>query len=247
MVRDRVQPNGSPMIRKLRRIGDLKGFRLHASDGEIGKLREVYFNDHRWAVRYLVVDTGSWLLERQVLITSGAVTGVSDGAKSIAVSLSREEVKRSPSPDAAKPVSRHYEEENEPYLDPLRRPAPPPSPAEAVVEIPSDPHLRSSGELVGYRIHADDGEFGHVQDLVVDDQDWMVRYLVADTRHWLPGRRVLLAPAWVRSVNWDETAVRVGLTREAIKSAPPYDPSKAITREYEIELFRHYGETLANK
>jgi hypothetical protein len=234
-------------MRQLRKVGDLKGYRLHARDGEIGKLREVYFDDHRWMVRYFVVDTGSWLLERQVLIAAGAVTGVAETEKTIAVSLSREEVKHSPPPDVAKPVSRLFEEENEPYYDPLRRPAPPPSQAEAVVEIPPDPHLRSSDEISGYRIHADDGEFGHVLDLVVDDQNWTVRYLEADTHHWWPGKKVLLAPAWVRSVNWAETAVRVGLTREAIKSAPAYDPSKAIAREYEIRLFKHYGKTLESE
>jgi len=232
-------------MRELRKITDLKGYRLHASDGEIGKLREVYFDDHRWAVRYLVVDTGSWLLERQVLIAAGALTGVDGGEKRLTVSLTREEVKHSPPLDAAKPVSRLYEEENEPFCDPLRRLAPDAVEAEAVVHLPEDPHLRSSDELVGYRIHADDGEFGHVLDLIVDDQDWIVRYLEADTRHWLPGKKVLLAPAWVRSVNWEETAIRVGLTREAIKSAPAYDPSKAITHDYEIGLFKHYGKTIA--
>jgi hypothetical protein len=231
-------------MRQLRKIADLKRFRLHARDGEIGKLREVYFDDHRWAVRHLVVDTGSWLLERQVLIAVGAVTGLDDGHKSIAVSLSRDEVKHSPPPDAAKPASRHYEEENQPYLDPLRRAAPPPAKDEAVVQVPQDPHLYSSDEIAGYRIHADDGEFGHVLDLIVDDHDWTVRYLEADTRHWLPGKRVLLAPAWIRSVNWDETAVRVDLTREAIKAAPPYAPSKSITRDYEIRLFQHYGKAI---
>jgi hypothetical protein len=232
-------------MRNLRKLQDLKGYRLHASDGQIGKLREVYFDDHRWSVRYLVVETGSWLLERQVLVAAGAVTGVDEDNRRIAVNLSREEVKKSPPPDVVKPVSRHYEEENEPYYDPLRRPAPPPSQTEGVVELPPEPHLRSSDEIGGYRIHAVDGEFGHVLDLVVDDQDWTVRYLEADTHHWLPGKKVLLAPAWVRNVNWAETAVRVALTREAIKSAPAYDPSKAIAREYEIRLFKHYGKTLA--
>jgi hypothetical protein len=233
------------MMRQLRKVADLKGYRLHATDGEIGKLREVYFDDHRWAVRYLVVDTGSWLLERPVLIAAGAVTGVDEEEKTIAVRLTREEVNHSPPSEAAKPVSRHYEEENEPYYDPLRRVGPDAVEAEAVVDLPPDPHLRSSVEIAGYRIHADDGEFGHVLDLIVDDQDWVVRYLEADTRHWLPGKKVLLAPAWVRSVDWAETAVRVGLTREAIKSAPAYDPSKAIAREYEIRLFQHYGKTIA--
>ena len=101
--------------------------------------------------------------------------------------------------------------------------------------------LRSAREVAGYRIGAIDDEMGHVEDFIVEDQSWAVRYMEIDTRNWLPGKKVLIAPAWIAKVNWVQRSVQVSLPRAAIESAPAYDASKLISREYEVELFKHYG------
>jgi hypothetical protein len=105
----------------------------------------------------------------------------------------------------------------------------------------SDPHLRSTREVIGYHIQARDGEIGHVDDLIVDDELWYLRYLVIDTRNWLPGRKVLVAPAWAEQVSWIERKVYIDLKRETIKNSPEFDPSMPVNREYEVQLYDYYG------
>ena len=105
----------------------------------------------------------------------------------------------------------------------------------------ADSHLRSTAVVTGYRIEASDGEIGHVEDFVIDQGTWKIRYLEVKTRNWLPGKMVLMSPEWVEKVSWPESNVSVGLSRETIKSAPEYIESRPITRDYENLLHRHYG------
>jgi hypothetical protein len=241
-------------MEQLRNLNDLNGFALAARDGEIGKLKEVYFDDQVWFVRYLVVHTGGRLLGREVLITPQAIESVDADGRRIIVKLTREQVENSPPVSSERPVSRHYEAEYhryyglEPYwaMGPIgAAPAPRPIPLPAVPpREPQHPRLRSSDEVCGYRIAARDGELGKVQDFVIDESDWSVAYAVVDTRRWLPGRTVLISPAWIEAVDWPGRSITVDLDRDAIESAPEYDPSKVITAEYEAGLFSHYGKLL---
>lgn len=141
------------------------------------------------------------------------------------------------------PVSRHYEEQYyrhcgwEPYwiVDPMLGSAPYlPLPAEGAPGEPQHPHLRSSAEVRGYSTHARDGDIGHVEDFIVEEPGWAVRYLEVDTRNWLPGKHVLVAPTWIRQVDWAKQEAEIDLPREAIETAPPYDRSRIISREYQV-------------
>jgi hypothetical protein len=115
----------------------------------------------------------------------------------------------------------------------------------ALSEADEQSHLRGSFEVTGYRIHAKDGEIGHIEDLVVDDEDWIVRYVEVDTRNWLPGKKVLIQSGRIQQIDWENQSVTMSLTRYAIESAPPYDPSMLITPDYEVQLFKHYGKDAA--
>lgn len=106
-----------------------------------------------------------------------------------------------------------------------------------------DPHLRSSKEVEGYRIHTRDAEVGHVEDFVVDDEDWVLRYVIVHTRNWLPGKKVLVSPLWISGISWAESEVRVDLNGDEIKTAPEWHPHRGINREYEVMLHSHYGRT----
>ena len=101
--------------------------------------------------------------------------------------------------------------------------------------------MRSCDEVLDYRIKSKDNKIGHVEDYIVDDDTWLIRYLVIDTRNWLPGRKVLVAVPWIEDVNWGETEVSVDMTKEEIKNSPEYDPSQPINREYEQTLYDFYG------
>jgi len=113
--------------------------------------------------------------------------------------------------------------------------------AERVGSQSSDCHLRSTGVVTGYHIETTDGEIGHVEGFVVDDESWSIRYIEVATRNWLPGKKVLVSPEWIERVSWADSRVRVELSREAIKEAPEYDEFGPLTREYENRLYFHYG------
>ncbi|MDQ6632608.1 MAG: PRC-barrel domain-containing protein [Verrucomicrobiota bacterium] len=238
----------------LRSINKLKGYRLDASDGEIGHVKEFYFDDHSWKVRYLIADTGDWLSGRKVLISPQALGAINDHDKILQVKLSREQVEKSPSIEQDKPVSRQFEQEYANYfgwpsywLDPLAWNAVPMAlPANLIPKIPEqpkgDPHLRDTKEVTGYHLQASDGEIGHVEDFILDDEDWSIRYLVVDTRNWWPGKKVLLSPRWIKKVSWGESRVFVNTPRETIKQAPDYDPDKTIMRDYETQLFKAHDK-----
>jgi hypothetical protein len=104
----------------------------------------------------------------------------------------------------------------------------------------TDPRLRSAKEVEGYAIAARDGEIGHVEDFLAGDDGWIIRYLIVDTRNWLPGRKVLVAPGWATGIDWRARTVTVDMTREAILGGPEYEPGKPIDRPYETRLHRHY-------
>jgi hypothetical protein len=106
---------------------------------------------------------------------------------------------------------------------------------------PDKSHLRSTKEVTGYHINAADGEIGHVEDFILDDSTWTLRYVVVDTRNWLPGRKVLVSPTWVRSVEWRERLVNLDLSRESVQNSPKYEPDAPVNREYETRLYDYYG------
>ncbi|OYW77760.1 MAG: photosystem reaction center subunit H [Verrucomicrobia bacterium 12-59-8] len=233
----------------------LKGYKLEGLDGEMGKAREFYFDDRHWTVRYLVADTGGWLTGSQVLISPYALVGVMPDKQQIAVNLTKKQIQESPSLDTDKPVSHQYEEDYYGYYGwPNYW-----SGADAWGNFPQimrdrdqwgsavndkrewDPNLRSTHEVSDYDIEATDGEIGHVEDFIIDDATWAIRYVVITTRYWLPGKRFLISPKWIESVNWGESNISINLTREEVKHSPEYNGDSQLTRSYEISLHEHYN------
>jgi hypothetical protein len=233
----------------------LAGYKLDALDGEIGGVEEFYFDDRHWTIRYLVANTGTWLTGRQVLISPYALVAVNRDKQQIAIDLTKKQIEDSPSLNSDKPVSRQFEESYYgyygwpmywdgpymwgpyPYLVREREKWKTSTPGEKAW----DPHLRSTQEVSGYNIQASDGEIGHVEDFVIDDETWAIRYLIVGTRNWWPGKRVLVSPQWIERVSWSESKVFVNLPRETIQQSPEYTYDNMITREYETGLHRHYN------
>jgi sporulation protein YlmC with PRC-barrel domain len=242
----------------LRNFADFKNYSLAATDGEIGAVREIYFDDKSWQIRYLVVRAGSWISGREVLIAPRTVQEFDEQDGAIRVDITKEQIRNSPPIDSEKPVSRQYEESYHdhygwiPYwLDAGNMPGvmitptilPPLEPAEpkAKTEEHRDRRLRSGDEVSAYEIHAQDGEIGHVEDFVIDDETWRIRYLVVVTRNWFPGKRVLLSPEWIEEISADEREIFVNVPRSTIKAAPDYDATVPISRAFEQKLHDHYG------
>jgi sporulation protein YlmC with PRC-barrel domain len=248
----------------LRSVKDLHGYTIQATDGDMGEVYEFYFDDETWTVRYLVVETGTWLSGRRVLI-SPAVLGQPDMEdERLPVALTREQVRSSPQIDIEQPISRQKEKElNEYYgwpaywaginpfgYDPALQEAvmasqtaveeEPEKEKDADAEPLHNIHLRSSRQVIGYHIQASDGSLGHVQDFIVDDETWDIRYMVVDTRNWWPGKQVLVAPQWIQQVSLEDEKVHVDLTRESIRGGPEFDNLTTVNRDYESKLYDHY-------
>ncbi|MEO7127552.1 MAG: PRC-barrel domain-containing protein [Rhodoferax sp.] len=257
----------------LRNVNDLYGFSVAASDGPIGEVRDCYFDDQTWTIRFFVVETGPWLGGRKVLISPLAIHGLDWAANALSASLTRGQVKASPDVDTSKPVSRQHEVEQFGYYGypfywgegQLWGGGPRPGMSltgYASARLPTgaretanladaqaklqrdrgdDPHLRSCLAVEGYHIHASDGDIGHVESLLLDDEAWVIRYLVVNTSDWWLGHQTLVAPSWIADIGWLDATVSVDLTRQAIKDAPTYDANALPNREQERALFEHYG------
>jgi len=214
----------------LNKAKTLKSYKLHSLDGEIGKVNEFYFDDLHWTIRYLIVDTGNWLTGRQVLISPHALIALNKEEQYITINLTKKQIEDSPSLDNDKPVSRQFEEAYYGYYEwPM------------YWDGQYDPHLRSTFDVSSYNIQATDGEIGHVEDFIIDDETWTIRYLIINTRNWWPGKKVLVSPRWIERVSWDEKTVFVNLLRETIKQSPEYTEESLLTRDYESGLHQYYN------
>jgi len=241
----------------------LKGFSVHARDGELGVVDELYFDDQSWAIRYFTIETGGWLAGRPVLISPISVLQADWVARQFHVSLTKAQIEHSPDIDTHRPVSRRHEAEylgyyGYPYYwggpmmwGPAFYPASLAVPAAAaskgtvgaIHDESPDSHLRCTSAVIGYGIEATDGEIGHVDGFLVDDTTWAIRYMEVATKNWWPGKKVLVSPAWIHDVSWLRSQVTIDVSRESIRSAPEYAESVPVTLDYEDRLFRHYGKT----
>jgi hypothetical protein len=238
----------------LNKAKTLQGYKLHSRDGVVGTVDEFFFDDNHWTVRYLVADTGNWLTGRQVLISPYALTSVHPEGQYITVDLTKKQIEESPSLDSDKPVSRQFEESYYNYYGwpmywggPFMWGSYPNLIRERADWRESnqgakawDPHLRSTTDVTNHHIQAIDGEIGHVEDFILDDETWAIRYMLVNTNNWLPGKHVLISPRWIERVSWTEMKVFIGLTRDAIENSPAFTPQNLLTREYETDLHRHY-------
>jgi hypothetical protein len=242
----------------LRSSKELTGYKIAATDGEIGKIKDFLFDENHWTVRWLVADTGSWLAEHKVLISPITLGDPARESRLLPVRLTKRSIELSPSLDFDAPVSREYEKE---WFDShgwsyywagasvwgtAYYPGDLFTREEKESELDGSPEkgqdvLRSVEEVRGYRIDAADGEIGHVDQFIVDDTTWTIRYMVVDTGTWLPGRKVLISPPWIESVKWAEKTVSVIQSRNGIKGSPEYDPAAPVNREYEARLYDYYG------
>jgi hypothetical protein len=249
----------------LRNSSEIIGYTIGANDGQLGRVADFLFDDDTWLVRWLVIDTGSWLSGRKVLLPPSVLGHFSAVGDQFSVRLTKQQIKDSPGVDTDLPVSRQMESNTYdyygwnpywnrglymggftwgadsmspvPYGESLGR-------AEKIAReehANDDLHLRSVKAVTGYHVHASDGEIGHVADVLVEDGDWSIRYLVVDTNNWWPGKKVLISPRSARDIDWSSSLVNLNVVRKQVKESPAYDPLKVVDRAYENHFNNYYG------
>lgn len=218
----------------LQYIKKLYGDPLNASDGLIGKIMDFYFDDQSWKIRYLAADTGTWLNERQVLISPYSIDRFDRGDDTIVVNLTRQQIVDSPSIDRHKPVSRQFEIKYYTYygwpyywrgdsilglggIPMTYTDAAAVDVAKQEQHLRDDIHLRSTLALDGYEIEGNDGTLGRVINFLVDDQTWAIEELVVEAGHWYSGKEILLPVDKIQSISFNESKIHARLTREDVE------------------------------
>ena len=229
-----------------RNINSLIGCHLEAKDGRIGEVVEFYFDDKTWKIRYLIVRLGHPLNSRQVLISPDALLRTTGQKELFSVHLTKEQINKSPNIDTDKPVSRqqeielygHYgwpaywigglnsggnledttpipvtDEKNMDQINANKKPD-------------ADLYLCSTARVTGYTIYANDGEIGHVNDFIFDDQTWQLVNFVVDTQSWAGGEKVLIAVEHIKELVWQKFEVFLDMTIAGVKNSPLFDALK---------------------
>lgn len=241
-------------------VNKLIGVNIKARDGDIGSVDQLFFDDQSWAVRYLVVTIGSLLINRKVLLSPAALDGIS--GRELIVNATIEQIRNSPDVNTEKPISRQKEEElhdyytwsyywgyplyynslgtelypNIQYTDAFLRK----EYQESKKEPEQHNHLRSTREVTGYSVNTLNGEFGYVDDIIVDFNQWVIRYLILNTGDFLPGKKVLVAAHWVSDISWDNRSISFEMNIDILRNGPTYDPSVPLARDFERRVYEYY-------
>lgn len=231
----------------LRTTKSLIGYRLAASDGILGSVHDLYFDDDTGQIRHVVVDLGRHIPGRKVLLEP-LVLGAPDWVhRIIPIPMSREEIRRSPRRDADKPVFRQIEEhvqnfyEWAPHWTPFSgEPEPQPEPV-----LTGDTHLRSVRHLTGYAVETADGVVGRVGDFVLDDATWTIRLVVLDPRaaHVVVEHLTAFPLGYIASFDWNRRRMRTRFENWMLADAPEYHALCLDDPAYEQRVRDHYARS----
>ncbi|MFA9555726.1 PRC-barrel domain-containing protein [Evansella sp. AB-rgal1] len=242
-------------------------YNVQATDGELGKVKDIYFDEDNWVIRYLVIDTRKWLPGRKVLVSPISFDSVDFENGMVNILETKESIKDSPSLEEHEPISRKHEillhahfgwphywsyfDNNRLWGD-FNTPHELGNTTETEVdkltpEQEDERKLRSvndiKGDFTGYTIQATDGEIGHVSDFMISDDSWKVRYFVVETKNLLAGKFVVLSVDWINSISWTDKRLVVDLPKDAIKNGPFFELDAPLTREEEMELYESFQRT----
>jgi hypothetical protein len=245
-------------------VSVIKGYAVAGSNGPLGTASDFLFDDVSWKMRWLVVDTGNRFSDRQVLIPASALGRPDLALRRFSVSLIMQEAKDCHSPNQDLPVSRQGGSDLyayfgwEPYLAGshfkgaiaakfvprqyraevrLRNGGVAAPPKKA-----GDPHLRSVEEVIGYHVHAIDGEIGHVEDFLAEESGWDIRSVKVSTKSWISGARVLVSPLSVTMIDWIERLVFLDIDRQKVRLSTHYDPRTTVDGTYAASALPCYND-----
>jgi hypothetical protein len=252
-----------------RSLNSLINYTMRATDGDIGEVKEFYYDDQTWTIRYLILETGNWLFGRKVLISPEALIKTDAINNAFYVNITREQVKTSPDIDTDKPLYRQQEVklfEHYPWnsywggsllgmgygtpgmIAPMAVSVHQTMQAEKNengTEPEGDTHLRSTRKTMDFKIHAADGEIGSFEDLIVDDVSWKIESLVVDVSKWISDKKVLISPNAINQIKLRTENVIVNLTVEELQNSPDYNPNDPVNHVMEENLRDYYGRLVS--
>jgi len=244
-----------------RSLKNITGYSVEMLDGPKGKVKDFLFDEDSWIIRYLEVGFGNLFMDKRILIPKTFLKEPDWSRKHFPVNLNQKDLESCPVLDEHAPVSREYEKQLSKHYEidyywptlyappvgatPYYPPRPLHSPSKIVDEEDIETSLRSFAEVKGYHIHATDGKLGHVDDIIAEDEDWQIVYLIIDTSNWRPWSKVvILSIDWLDQISYTKREVSINLKSEHIKNAPEYDPSHPIDMDYEKVLYDYYRKIL---
>jgi hypothetical protein len=228
----------------LQNIKEFYGKKLAALDGDIGHVKDFYFDDRAWAIRYVVVDTGSWLTGRLVLLSPHAFENLDQHENTLQVKLHKKQIQDSPSIASHETVSQQFEEQyyrsygwpvywqggqmwgmsGDPLvLSPQSRDIA----VRQALEPRADRHLQSTKTMTGYHIQGVDETIGHVASFHVNAKNWAIHELVVETGHWYSGKEILISTAKIERISCEDSMVFVDLTKADIQQTEENEVAKA--------------------
>ena len=208
----------------LRKLADLRGFGLSATDGDIGRVTDFYFDDLDWTILYMIADSGAWLPGRKLLVSPASLAEIAWVERKMNLMVTRSEIESSPEIDLHQPITREQEVAFFAHFG---------------WACLWEGELRSSGELIGDQVVANEGErIGAIEDLIVDDL-WTIRYLILNAES-SENRKTLFSPRWIENGDLAESKMFASFDREKFQTAPAYDSTDTIKREDEAEIYQHY-------
>ena len=224
-------------------IHSLLGLSLSATDGEAGKIEEIYFDDRSWEIRYLVVKTGHWLSGRKVLISPLAFDRSPWDGRTFPVNLTKNQILNSPEMDTNRPLSvqdtrslneyyRWQQFIDNGFYAPMHCDQPDLT-EKPSIHCPSADnfHLRSTRETRGFRIHAKDGEIGFVSGFIVENESWEIVYLLVVAKSIFGDQKILISVQDIRKIKWTESKIYLDISVKAVEQCRTFDGSRIINPE----------------
>lgn len=232
----------------------LIGFSLSTKDGEIGKVKDLYFDDHTWTIRYLVVETANWLFGRKVLIAPLAILKTLKDSRTLVVDMTKEQVKHSPDIDTDKPVSRQseadlYKHYSWPYGSAgmgyptiaMLKDAGERTNDRDVTEQHFDKHLRSYKHITDYKIYNKEGVVGECEDFFLNTNNWSLPYLILQTAESKLKKKSFIPTNKVISIQLDTKIILIDVSIKLLKKSLKIDPGEFLTEEQKQKLFKDFN------
>lgn len=232
----------------LREANELIGLEIMASGEAIGKIQDILFDHTDWKIQYLVAENDGLWNRESFLIYPSKIQTIDRLNRVVSTTLQKSDLSQLPKTAEHLSISEQMEDYYSQYLgwpefSNTGGYIPPRVPPEIVdlEEREKAPHqLRSYKAISGYGVRSADDTFGYIENMIVDDQNWSMRYFVVNTRSWFPGKAVLLATNWTDLLSWSRREIRVPFTKQKITGAPYFPPS-VLDRAYEAQVFDYFG------